>query len=57
MILDPKEPVLRTKTIPTVKVLWRDHALIEATWEVEPDIKEKYLDYLSSKFLGQNFPF
>lgn len=57
MILDPKEPVLRTKTIPMVKVLWRDHALIEATWEVEPDIKEKYLDYLSSKFLGQNFPF
>ena len=30
-ILDTKERVLRTKTIPMVKVLWRNHALEEAT--------------------------
>ena len=30
-ILDRKQRVLRTKTIPMVKVLWRNHALEEAT--------------------------
>ena len=34
-ILDTKVKVLRTKTIPLVKVLWRNHALEEATREVE----------------------
>ena len=41
-ILDKKEKVLRTKIIPMVKVLWRNHALEEATWEMESDMKEKY---------------
>ena len=41
-ILDTKERVLRTKTIPMVKVLWRNHALEEATWEVEDDMRKKY---------------
>ena len=41
-ILDTKEKVLRTKTIPMVKVLWRNHALEEATWEVEDDMRKKY---------------
>ena len=30
-ILDRKQRVLRTKTIPMVKVLWKNHALEEAT--------------------------
>ena len=30
-ILDRKEQVLRTKTIPLVKVLWRNHSIEEAT--------------------------
>uniref|UniRef100_UPI0030D6F8C9 hypothetical protein n=1 Tax=Picosynechococcus sp. (strain ATCC 27264 / PCC 7002 / PR-6) TaxID=32049 RepID=UPI0030D6F8C9 len=34
-ILDRKEQVLRTKTIPLVKVLWRNHQAEEATWESE----------------------
>ena len=42
MILDTKERVLRTKTIPMVKVLWKNHALEEATWEVEEDMRKKY---------------
>ena len=32
-ILDREEKVLRNKTIPLVKVLWRNHAVEEATWE------------------------
>lgn len=32
-ILDEKEKVLRSKTIPLVKVLWRNHEIEEATWE------------------------
>ena len=41
-ILDQKEKVLRSKIIQMVKVLWRNHALEEATWEMESDMKEKY---------------
>ena len=32
-ILDRREQVLRNKTIPLVKVLWRSHTVKEATWE------------------------
>ena len=34
-ILDRREQVLRNKTIPLVKVLWRSHTVEEATWEHE----------------------
>ena len=34
-ILDWREQVLRNKTIPLVKVLWRNHAIEEATWKSE----------------------
>ncbi|GAV83473.1 Chromo domain-containing protein [Cephalotus follicularis] len=34
-ILDYKKQILRTKTIPLVKVLWRNHGVEEATWELE----------------------
>jgi hypothetical protein len=30
-IVDKKEQVLRTKTIPIVKVLWRNHGVEEAS--------------------------
>ena len=33
---------LRNKQIPLVKVLWRNHGLEKATWEVEEEIREKY---------------
>lgn len=39
-ILDKKDKVLRTKLIPMVKVLWRNQALEEATWEMESNMKE-----------------
>ena len=31
-ILDRREQVLRNKTIPLVKELWRSHTVEEATW-------------------------
>jgi hypothetical protein len=42
-IMDKKEQVLRTKTIPIVKVLWRNHGVEEASWEVEHDMLSRYL--------------
>ena len=45
-ILDRKEQVLRTKTIPLVKVLWQHHGVEEATWELESAIRERYPELL-----------
>jgi hypothetical protein len=41
-ILDRKEQVLRSKSIPLVKVLWLHHNVEEATWELESEIRSKY---------------
>jgi hypothetical protein len=41
-IVDKKEQVLRTKTIPVIKVLWRNHGVKEASWEVEYDMQSRY---------------
>jgi hypothetical protein len=41
-IMDKKEQVLRTKTIPIVKVLWRNHAVDETSWEAENDLQSHY---------------
>ncbi|XP_062145297.1 uncharacterized protein LOC133852547 [Alnus glutinosa] len=41
-ILDRKEQQLRTKTIPLVKVLWRNHRVEEASWELEQQMRDKY---------------
>ena len=41
-ILDRKDKVLRNKVVPLVKVLWRNQAVEEATWETETDMREKY---------------
>jgi hypothetical protein len=41
-ILDRKEQQLRTKTIPLVKVLWRNHGVEEASWELEQQMRDKY---------------
>jgi hypothetical protein len=42
-IVDKKEYVLRTKMIHIVKVLWRNHGVEEASWEVEHDMRSRYL--------------
>ena len=41
-ILDRREQVLRNKTIPLVKVLWRSHTVEEATWEPEAQTRRHY---------------
>ena len=41
-LLDKKDKVLRNKTIPLVKVLWRNSKSEEVTWELEVDMREKY---------------
>jgi hypothetical protein len=33
---------LCSKSIPLVKVLWRNHEIEEASWELEDDIRKKY---------------
>nr|GFD39532.1 hypothetical protein [Tanacetum cinerariifolium] len=37
-ILDHQARVMRKKTIPFVKILWRNHLEQEATWEIEESI-------------------
>ena len=41
-ILAREEKVLRNKVIPLVKVLWRNHATEEATWEREDEMRKSY---------------
>nr|XP_027088632.1 uncharacterized protein LOC113709984 [Coffea arabica] len=43
-LLNCKVKELRNKRIPLMKVLWKNHGLEEATWEVEQEIREKYPD-------------
>ena len=40
-LLDRKVQVLHMKSIPLIKVLWRNHE-IKASWELEDDIHKKY---------------
>jgi hypothetical protein len=42
-ILDRREQALRNKTISLVKVLWSNHSVEEALWELEESMQEKYL--------------
>jgi hypothetical protein len=41
-ILDRKEQKLRMKTIALVKVLWHNHDVEEASWELEREMQDKY---------------
>ena len=41
-IVDHKEQVLRSKVIPSVKVLWKNHEKEEATWEPEVLMRRQY---------------
>ena len=41
-IVDHKEQVLRSKVIPLVKVLWRNHEREAATWEPEAQMRCQY---------------
>nr|GEW98527.1 hypothetical protein [Tanacetum cinerariifolium] len=41
-ILGREKRVMRWKTIPFVKVLWKNHFELETTWELEESIRERY---------------
>nr|GEW97616.1 retrotransposon-related protein [Tanacetum cinerariifolium] len=45
-ILDRQDRVMRNKTIPFVKILWRNHPEREATWETEESIQTSYPHFL-----------
>nr|GEY22647.1 hypothetical protein [Tanacetum cinerariifolium] len=45
-ILDRQDRVMRNKTIPFVKILWRNHPEWEATWETEESIRTSYPHFL-----------
>nr|GEY89542.1 hypothetical protein [Tanacetum cinerariifolium] len=45
-ILDRQDRVMRKKTIPFVKILWRNHPEREATWEIEELIRTSYPHFL-----------
>ena len=41
-IVDRKERVLRSKVIPLVKVLWKNHEREAATWEPDDQMRRQY---------------
>ncbi|WMV14970.1 hypothetical protein MTR67_008355 [Solanum verrucosum] len=41
-ILDHQVRKLRTKEVASVKILWRNQFVKEATWEAEEDMKKRY---------------
>ncbi|XP_071913991.1 uncharacterized protein [Coffea arabica] len=43
-ILEREMKKLRNKKIPLVKILWKNHGLEEATWELEEEMQKKYPD-------------
>nr|GEX84491.1 retrotransposon protein, putative, Ty3-gypsy subclass [Tanacetum cinerariifolium] len=45
-ILDRQDRVMRKKTIPFIKILWRNHPEREATWETEESIQTSYPYFL-----------
>ncbi|XP_077237408.1 uncharacterized protein LOC143879108 [Tasmannia lanceolata] len=51
-IVDRKDQVLRRRTIPCVKVQWRNHSEREATLELEEKMKSKYLFLFENSGLG-----
>ena len=54
-ILDRREQVLRNKTIPLVKVLWRSHTIEEATWEPEAQMRHQYPHLFSGRGMFLSF--
>ncbi|WMV55016.1 hypothetical protein MTR67_048401 [Solanum verrucosum] len=47
-ILDRQVRKLRTKEVASVKVLWRNQFVEEATWEAEEDMNKRYLHLFES---------
>lgn len=59
-ILDSKTRETRRKAVKLVKVLWSNHQVEGATWEVEDEMRNKYPELFQSgiyslKLRGRNF--
>ncbi|EOY14027.1 Gag protease polyprotein [Theobroma cacao] len=52
-ILDQKDQVLRNKSIPMVKILWKNARVEEMTWEVEHQMRNQY-PYLFLELGGES---
>jgi hypothetical protein len=48
-ILDRNDQVLKNKSISLVKVLWNNHLVEEASWELEESMRNRY-PHLMCKF-------
>ena len=49
-VMDWKKQLLRNKTIPLVRVWWRNHKFEESTWELETTMQEKYPHLFPDRF-------
>ena len=56
-IVDRKEHVLRSKVIPLVKVLWKNHEREAATWEPEVQMRRQYPQLFSDLGIFLSFEF
>ena len=45
---------LRRKTVPLVKVLWRNHKMEEVTWEPEESMRSQYPHLFQGNFRDEN---
>nr|GFA29766.1 hypothetical protein [Tanacetum cinerariifolium] len=54
-ILDRQDRVMKKKTIPFIKILWRNHPEREATWETEESIRTSYPRFLPSPGNWDNY--
>ena len=58
-ILGREEKELRNKTISLVKVIWRNHLVEEATWELEDQMRSQYphlFHNTGTNFVDEIFP-
>ncbi|XP_041026990.1 uncharacterized protein LOC121267196 [Juglans microcarpa x Juglans regia] len=51
-IVERKDQVLWNQTIPLVKVVWNNHAISEASWELEDEMRVKYPQLFDGDLYG-----
>ena len=50
-ILDRRDQILRNRSIPLVRVLWKHHATEESTWEREDAMRANYPELFNGTIL------
>ena len=41
-VIDQQVRQLRSKSIPMVKVVWKNHSVEDCTWELEQDMRDQF---------------